>query len=171
MSPRSCFGSFMIIIHSMFSASGFVEQLLRHLAPQWEHTSTGSSSAGWEPGVSGPPPSGAQSGLLRLRQRLNGPRTSSAESRAQGEVSVGLPEAEFHRARLPARGRLSSPAGRLSRSPAGPGAGRVTIATPGVAGGGATAGGARPREFRAHASRRFLFPPSAVSPGAEGRLR
>lgn len=170
MSPRSCFGSIMIIIHSMFSASGFVEQLLRHLAPQWEHTSTGSSSAGWEPGASGPPPSGAQRGLLRLRQRLNGPRTSSEESRAQGEVSVGLPEAEFHRARLPARGRLSSPAGEQDRRPAGHSAGRVTMATLGVAGGGATAGGARPREFRAHASRSFLFPPLRGISGSRGTL-
>lgn len=103
------------------------EQILKHAVPQPVEMQEPATRRLPEPNAA----CCAPGTLQRPGQRRNAPRTSSAGSLALGEVSAGLPQAEFPRAGSAAR-RLSGPA-----------AGRVTMATLGQPGAGPPAGRGR----------------------------
>lgn len=132
MSPRSCFGSIMIIIHSMFGASGFVEQLggNRHLNTRFLSRSRCRSP---QPAVSRSP---ARPVAPRARCSVPNRDATPHAHLPQGprhwvRQAQGLPQAELPRAGSAPR-RLSEPA-----------AGRVTMATLGQPGAGPPAGRGR----------------------------
>lgn len=155
MSPRSCFGSIMIIILSMFSASGFVEQLSSLSGNRYSNTRLLSRLNGRGQRPAALP--GAHRGLLR-------PRPGAApHGHLPQETQC---KAQFHRARWPQwRAGETDEGARLQ--PRYHGNSRAT-------GSGAPARRATGDAGRMRALPASLLPPSpppAVSAGTRGRLQ